>query len=116
MIQPWFNLIGLSLDFVGVIMLAYEWWIALSAERQEAERAAFEQRIRPHPIIQQQQQQGNPHHAIHEHMRENLRFQQQAQRAQNLRGMRRGWFTAAMALIAAGFLFQILGSVPGLGI
>ena len=112
MFQPWFNLIGLSFDFVGVIMLAYEWWIALSAERQEADRAAFEQRIRPHPMMQQQQQ-ANPHFAVHEHMREGLRFQQQAQRAQNIRGMRRGWFTAAMVLIAAGFLFQILGSWPG---
>jgi hypothetical protein len=27
--------------------------------------------------------------------------------------MRRGWFVAAMVLIAGGFLFQILGSWPG---
>lgn len=112
MIQQWFNLAGLSFDFVGVIMLAYEWWIALSAERAEAERAAFEHRMRPHPMMQQQQQ-SNPHQPVHDYMRENMRFQQQTLRAQGVRGMRRGWFTTAMAFIALGFLLQILGSWPG---
>ena len=113
MIQQWFNLAGLTLDFLGVIMLAYEWWIALSAERAEAERNAFEHRIRPAPMMQQQMQQGNPHQPMHDYMRENLRFQQQMAREQGVRGMRRGWFAAAMVLIAGGFLFQILGSWPG---
>jgi hypothetical protein len=30
MIQQWCNLAGLSFDFVGVLILAYEWWVALS--------------------------------------------------------------------------------------
>lgn len=112
MLQPWFNMIGLCFDFVGVIILAYEWWIALSAERQEAERAAMEHRLRPHPIIQQQQQ-ANPHQPVFDHMRENLRFQRELQRATSVRGMRGAWFATAMVLIATGFLFQILGSWPG---
>ena len=112
MIQQWCNLAGLTFDFVGVIMLAYEWWIALSAERTEAERAAFEQRIRPSPMMQQQQQ-SNPHQPMHDYMRETLRFQRDALRAQGVRGMRRSWFTAAMTFIALGFLLQILGSWPG---
>ena len=50
---------------------------------------------------------------MHDYMRENLRLQREAARAQGLRGMRRGWFTAAMVFIALGFLLQILGSWPG---
>jgi predicted solute-binding protein len=113
MIQQWFNLAGLSFDFVGVILLAYEWWIALSAEREAADRATFEQRIRPNPIIQQHIQQNNPHQPMHDYMRENLRFQRESAQAQGLRGMRRGWFAVAMTFIASGFLLQILGSWPG---
>ena len=113
MIQQWFNLAGLSFDFVGVIMLAYEWWIAHKADEQAAERAAFEQRIRPNPVMQQQMQQNNPHHQMHSYMQDNLRFQRSSTAAQTLRGMRRGWFVAALVLIATGFLLQILGSWPG---
>jgi hypothetical protein len=113
MVQQWFNVAGLGFDFVGVIMLAYEWWIALSADRQAAERAAFENRIRPNPMMQQQMQQANPHKPMHDYMREQLQFQRDLAQAQGLRGMRRGWFTAAMAFIAFGFLLQIMGSWPG---
>lgn len=112
MIQQWFNLAGLSFDFVGVLMLAYEWWIALSADRKAAERAAFENRIRPNPVMQQQMQQGNPHQPMHDHMREQLKFQRDIAQAQGLRGMRQGWFVAAMIFIALGFLLQMLGSFP----
>ena len=113
MMQHWFNMAGLSLDFIGVIMLAYEWWIAHKAEQQAAERAAFEQRIRPNPVRQQQMPKNNPHQVMHDHMRETLQFQRQSMQAQMLRGMRRGWFTAALVLIAIGFLLQIVGSWPG---
>jgi Flp pilus assembly protein TadB len=113
MIQQWFNVAGLCFDFIGVIMLAYEWWIALSAENKEAERAAMEQRLRPSPMFQQQQQANNPHQPMHDHMREQLRFQQQSARAQAVRGLRRSWFVTALVLIALGFLLQILGSIPG---
>ena len=32
--QAWLNVTGLSLDFSGVMLLAWEWWQALSAERR----------------------------------------------------------------------------------
>jgi hypothetical protein len=113
MVQQWLNVAGLSFDFVGVLLLAYEWWITLGAEREAAERAAFENRIRPAPAMQEQMQQGNPHYAMHEVMREQLEFDREAARAQGFRGMRRSWFTAAMVFIALGFLLQIMGSFPG---
>lgn len=110
MLQQWFNVAGLSFDFIGVVMLAYEWWIALSAERENAERAAHEQRLRPSPMMPKPD---NPHQPMHDFMREQLRFQRDSARANTIRGMRRGWFTAALVLIAFGFLLQIVGSWPG---
>jgi hypothetical protein len=100
---------GLSLDFVGVILLAYEWWIALSAERLEAELLAREQMLKPSPMMPKP---NNPHQAVFDHMREQQRFRQQAMRGQTTRGMRRSWFTVALVLIAAGFLLQLAGSWP----
>jgi hypothetical protein len=82
-------------------------------ERLLADEAAFERRIRPNPMMQQQMQQNNPYQPMHDYMRDNLRQQREATRAQGVRGMRRGWFTAAMVFIALGFLLQILGSWPG---
>jgi hypothetical protein len=113
MLQQWFNLAGLSFDFVGVVLLAYEWWIALSTEQLAAERAAFENRIRPTPMMQQQMQQNNPHKPMHDYMQEQLRFHRESAAAQGVRGMRRSWFTSAMVLIATGFALQIMGSWPG---
>jgi hypothetical protein len=117
MLQQWLNLAGLTFDFVGVIMLGYEWWIALSADRESAEKAAFQNRIRPNPMMQQHMQQGLSadalrDRAMHDHMRAQLDFQREAAAAQGLRGMRSGWFKTAMIFIAGGFLLQILGSLP----
>jgi len=109
MLQQWFNVAGLSLDFIGVLLLAYEWWIALSAERANAERDAFEQRIRPSPMMPKPK---NPHQPMHDYMRDQLRFQREHAQAHTIRGMRRSWFTAALVLIALGFMLQIIGSWP----
>jgi hypothetical protein len=117
MLQQWLNLSGLILDFIGVIILGYEWLIALRADEDNAEKAAFQNRIRPNPMVQQHMQQGLSadalrHRATHDHMRAQLEFQRESALAQGLRGMRSGWFKTAMVFIAGGFLLQILGSLP----
>lgn len=110
MVEQWLNVIGLSLDFAGVVLLANEWRIAFKAEQNEAELAAREQMLKPSPLAPKP---NNPHQPAFDHMREQLRFHQQRQRAQTARGVRRGWFLAALILVAVGFLLQILGSWPG---
>jgi hypothetical protein len=115
MIQPWLNEIGLSVDFVGAMLLAREWWIALGSEQREAEIFERQRRedelFRPSPLAPQQPP--NPSHAVFERMREEQRFTQQKQRTHAARGMRRSWFTAALLLLATGFLLQMAGSWPG---
>ncbi len=111
MIQPWLNVIGVAIDFVGVLILAYEWWIALKAEQREAELLAREQRFKPHPNIPQP---NNPHQKVFDHMNEQMRFQQQQKRTQAVRGIRLNWFIASFVLIALGYFLQFVGSMPGL--
>jgi hypothetical protein len=112
MLQPWLNVVGVALDFAGVLILAYEWWIALKAEQHEAELLAREQRFKMPPTMQPQQT--NPHQPVFDHMREQQRFLQQQRRTQAVRGMRLNWFIAAFVLIALGYLLQFVGSFPGL--
>lgn len=108
--QAWLNVVGLMLDFIGVTILAWEWWLAISAERRETEIEARERMLRPHPMLPKP---AGPHQAVFDHMREDRRFRERVGRASAVRGMRGSWFLVAFLLIAAGFALQIMGSWPG---
>jgi hypothetical protein len=110
MLHQWLNLIGLSFDFIGVLMLAREWLIAFETEQKESEIAERERRFRPHVMPSQPQ---NPHHAVFERMREDQRFRQQMTRGYAARSTRRGWFVIAFLFVASGFALQVIGSWPG---
>jgi hypothetical protein len=110
MLQQWLNVAGLSFDFIGVLMLAYEWWIALNTERKEIQLAEQEMRFRPHPMTPQPH---GEHQAVFERMREDQRFRQRVERAHTAHNMRREWFVIAFVFIASGFALQFLGSWPG---
>jgi hypothetical protein len=110
MIQNWLNFAGLALDFAGVLLLAYEWRIAVRAEQQEAAIAAREQMFKPHPHMPKP---NIPQQDVFDWMREKQRFQQLQSRTQSTLMLRRNWFGVALILIAAGFLLQLVGSWPG---
>jgi hypothetical protein len=93
-----------------VILLAWEGWLALSAERREADIDDSERRLAPHPSMPRS---NNPHQAVFDHMRAQHAADVKSRRRSATRGMRRGWFAVAMLMIALGFLLQILGSWPG---
>jgi Zn-dependent protease with chaperone function len=112
MLQPWLNVVGVAFDFFGVLILAYEWWIALKAEQHEAELLAREQRFKRAPRAQSQQT--NPHQPVFDHMREQQRFYQKQRRTQSVQSMRLSWFLTAFVLIALGYFLQFVGSMPGL--
>jgi len=46
-LAPFLNIAGLTLDFIGVMLLAIEWWTALSAERRESELRRRQELLRP---------------------------------------------------------------------
>lgn len=110
--QPWLNFTGLVLDFTGVILLAIEWRIAIVADREEAEILEQQERMRPRPMPAGFERPKGPHDAVFEDMRARRRVQERLRRGQAAREARRGWFAFALALIAIGFLLQIIGSFP----
>lgn len=108
--QQWLGVAGLCLDFVGVMLLAFEWWTALKTEAHEAELDEFERRIAPHPMMPRP---AGEHQAVFDHMRGQQKAIARSRRGASARGMRRGWFALAMVLIAGGFVLQMLGTWPG---
>jgi hypothetical protein len=108
--QAWLGVAGLVFDFFGVMLLAWEWRLALTADEREAEREAHARRLTPSPMLPRP---GGPQQAVFDHMRSQMQAEQRARRAGANRGSRRGWFTAAMVLIAIGFGLQLLGTLPG---
>jgi hypothetical protein len=107
---PYLNVAGLTLDFAGIVLLAIEWWTALSAERREADIRRRQEMLRPSPMMPRP---GGPHQPVFDHMRQQREAYAEIARGEAARGMRRSWFTLAMVLIALGFLLQMAGSWPG---
>lgn len=110
MAQDWLNVLGLTADFFGVLLLASEWWIALSAERLAAERNRREAMMQPSPMMPRP---NTPHQAVFDHMAGQRRALQTYEHTTQVMGMRKSRFGLAIALITLGFLCQLLGQWPG---
>lgn len=110
-LQPWLNFGGLTLDFIGLLILAIEWRIAIAAERLESEIEEREERLRPRPAPGGRQAD-HPHGDVFEDMRRRQKLRERMSRGTMAREERRGWFVLALLLIAFGFLAQMAGSIP----
>ena len=109
--HQWLNIAGLTFDFLGVILLSYEWWIALKADEREMAIAAQEQQMQR---LREMRPDNGPNMQQIDRLREQMRFNDQMRRTHSALGMRRGWFVLALVLICGGFLLQIAGSWPGM--
>jgi protein-S-isoprenylcysteine O-methyltransferase Ste14 len=115
--QQWVQVVGLTVEFVGVLLLAWEWF---TAERQErAERALAEAQGRREESMAglQRAQPQNPQMQRHFEMSRDMDRRMTAHRVdttrRQYRGMRVRTVVAALVLVAAGFVLQMLGSWPG---
>ncbi|MCI4666173.1 MAG: hypothetical protein MRY74_15785 [Neomegalonema sp.] len=108
-LQPWFNVGGHALSFVGTVLLAFEWRIALRAEQREAELAAQEARRELPPSMPRPTGQ---HHDTFAWMDRQRKASDRALRARTAFSTRSSWFTLAFVAIALGFLLQIVGAIP----
>ena len=108
--QAWLNVIGLALDFLGVLLFSNEWWTALRAEQVEAELELRKNMFKPSPMMPRHD---GPNQAVFDWMREQQEGRQRAARAAQARGARWHYYLIALVLVAVGFLFQLLGSWPG---
>jgi len=107
--HQWVNIAGLTFDFLGVILLSYEWWIALKADERESQIAEQEY-FRESTMAMHRQNM--PTADVLERMNKQMSFSSRQRRSAEARGMRRGYFVLAVVLIASGFVLQILGSLP----
>lgn len=105
--QPWLNLAGLILDFLGLMLLAAEWRLAIAAERREAAIEEQEEMFRPHPHAPRPR--GSE---VFDDMRERRRFHERQSRARAAWEARSRWFMVALGAIAIGFLLQIAAAIP----
>lgn len=110
MTQAWLNVIGLSLDFLGLLLFSNEWWTGLKAERIEAELEARKTQFKPNPMMPQS---NIPQQAVFDWMRERHEASQRQLRLANARAARWHFYLTALLLVALGFLFQLAGSWPG---
>lgn len=108
-LQPWINAIGLGLDFIGVLLLAQEWRIAVRSERAELELAAREVQRELPPSMPRP---SGPHQDMFDYMNRRQRAGMKAQRARTTLSSRSGWFVASFLFIAVGFILQIVASIP----
>jgi len=110
MSQAWLTLLGLTLDFLGVLLFSREWWTALTAERREAEIEARKTQFKPNPMMPRND---GPSQAVFDWMRDQSEARQRQLRAAEARTARWRFYLIALILVAVGFLFQFAGAVPG---
>lgn len=107
--RDWINVAGLGLDFAGVLLLASEWRIAISAERREWEIESRAERMRPPAGFGGP---ASPGMEVHRDMMERMEERRRLNRLAADRAARRARFTPALVIIALGFLLQIVASAP----
>jgi ferric-dicitrate binding protein FerR (iron transport regulator) len=117
MSQAWLQVVGLVVEFFGVLLLAWEWF---AAQRQEAtERAIDAEQARRDDgrALMQRHQQANPQMQRHFESVRDIEGRMTAARIDATRRRYGGLRTRAVALallfVAAGFALQLLGSWPG---
>lgn len=108
--QAWLTLIGLTLDFLGILLFSREWWTALKAERTEAGIEARKSMLKPNPMMPGN---NNPSQAVFDWMRDQQEARQRQYRSAEARTARWQFYLIALILVALGFLFQLAGAFPG---
>lgn len=121
--QGWFQVAGLTLDFLGVMLLAYEWLVGFRAQRREEEAGLRGERELKHLAFAQQsmrdERMAAHYKVVSERARDRIAEEGRAIRHRGTQ-IRLPVFFTAMVMIATGFVLQALGSwpagIPALGI
>ncbi len=117
MSQQWLQVVGLVVEFVGVLLLAWEWFAARRQDLAEREIAELQARREEGRVVMQRMQAANPHMQRHHEMTRDVDRRMTAVRVEETRqhyGGLRGWAVmVSLALVTAGFVLQLLGSIPG---
>lgn len=114
--QGWFQVLGIALDFVGVMLLAYEWIVNFIAQRRE-ERLLSKghKHIKDHAIAEASGVDGEQlaHYKYLALQAQEDLLKENNEIVKKDNKIRLPVFVTGMGLIAVGFLLQAIGSWPG---
>lgn len=117
MSQAWLQVAGLVVEYLGVLLLAWEWFTARRQDQAERDIAELQARREESRAGLERIQTDNPHMQRHFQMTRDIDRRMTNARVEDTRrryGGLRGWTVAlSLALVTAGFALQLLGSLPG---
>ena len=112
--QAWLSALGITLDFLGFVLLLREWWLAFFSEKaQMANEEALERQQKLRAFSAQHASESmRGHLARTGEMQDDMAMRKMRDERRGAQAGRRRWFVAASVLITLGFVFQLLGAVP----
>ena len=115
--QIWLQVGGMVVEFVGVMLLAWEWFAARRQDLAERRLAAAQARREEGMAGLQRVQADNAQMQRHLEMSRDMQRRMTASQVDQTRaqyGSMRGWAVGlALAFVAVGFVLQLMGTWPG---
>ena len=117
MTQAWLQAIGLVIEYLGVLLLAWEWFAARRQDRDEEEIASLQARLEEGRAGLERMQAGNPQMQRHFEMTRDVDRRMTTARIAEARrrygGLRGRAVAVSLAFVTVGVLLQLMGTVPG---
>jgi len=117
MSQAWLQVAGIIVEFVGVLLISWEWFTAQRQERDE--RAIEAAHARQAESMAMMQRHGQPNPAMQRHFEMTGAAQNRMTTARieanrtSYGGMRTRTVALALVFVVAGFVLQLLAAWPG---
>ncbi len=117
MSQAWLQVFGLIIEFLGVLLISWEWFTAQRQEAAERELLKSQARTDESHAMMQRVQPAHPSMQRHLEMTRDMGRRMTEARVGEVRrhfgGMRSRTVAFALLFVVAGFALQLLGSWPG---
>lgn len=117
MTQQWLQVVGLVVEYLGVLLLAWEWFAARRQDQTEHAIAEQQARREEGRAALQRVQSGNPQMQRHHEMTRDIDRRMVAAQVDATRrrygGLRARAVAVSLLVVTAGFALQLVGSIPG---
>lgn len=117
MSQAWVQVIGLAVEYLGVLLLAWEWFAGRRQDMAERHVAEAQARREDASASLQRVQAGNPQMQRHFEMTRDVQRRMTARELEATRtsfgGLRAVAVALSLFLVSLGFALQMLGTWPG---
>ena len=117
MSQGWLQVVGLAVEYIGVLLLAWEWFTARRQDMAERRVAEAQARREEASASLQRVQADNQHMQRHFEMTRDVQRRMTARELETTRvsfgGLRVAAVAVSLLLVTLGFVLQMLGTWPG---